>query len=97
MADAGALLVRRDTEEVQELVNQGKAIPPAIRLRNRCNLAWALRHTAQAAAGLFEASGAGGLFLSNGVQRAWRDIGAMSQHMTIGWDAMDALQGTQPT
>jgi alkylation response protein AidB-like acyl-CoA dehydrogenase len=40
----------------------------------------------RAAARLFEATGAHGIYLSNGMQRAFRDIFASTAHAGLNWD-----------
>jgi hypothetical protein len=48
--------------------------------------AYACLMVRRAAARLFEASGAHGIYLSNAVQRAFRDIYTSTVHAALNWD-----------
>jgi alkylation response protein AidB-like acyl-CoA dehydrogenase len=64
-----------------------------MRIRNRRDHAFAIKLALQAATALNESSGGRGLYLDNAVQRAWRDVNAVSKHITLSWDAVSTMVG----
>jgi 3-hydroxy-9,10-secoandrosta-1,3,5(10)-triene-9,17-dione monooxygenase len=66
--------------EMMRLACAGKEIPLAQRARYRWDAAKATDWSVRAVDRLFEASGGGGIFLTNPIQRAWRDVHAMRAH-----------------
>ena len=66
--------------EMMRLVCAGKEIPLTQRARYRWDAAKATDWSVRAVDRLFEASGGGGIFLNNPIQRAWRDVHAMRAH-----------------
>ena len=66
--------------EMMRLVCAGKEIPLTQRARYRWDAAKATDWSVRAIDRLFEASGGGGIFLTNPIQRAWRDVHAMRAH-----------------
>jgi 3-hydroxy-9,10-secoandrosta-1,3,5(10)-triene-9,17-dione monooxygenase len=67
--------------EMMRLVSAGKEIPLTQRARYRWDAAKATDWSVRAVDRLFEASGGRGIFLSNPIQRAWRDVHAMRAHV----------------
>ncbi len=67
--------------EMMRLVSAGKEIPLTQRARYRWDAAKATDWSVRAVDRLFEASGSRGIFLSNPIQRAWRDVHAMRAHV----------------
>ena len=67
--------------EMMRLVRAGDEIPLSARARYRWDAGKAIEWSVQAVDRLFEASGGRGIFLSNPIQRAWRDIHAMRAHI----------------
>jgi resorcinol 4-hydroxylase (FADH2) len=91
--DAAALMMRCGIAEVSRLNSEGKAVPNALRIRNRRDQAYSVRLACHAVNTLFEAVGGGGLLLSNGIQRAWRDVNAAAKHFGLNWDAAGTNYG----
>ena len=65
----------------------------AARARIRRDAAYVVRLCTRAVDRLFEASGAHGLFDASPIQRAFRDLHAMSAHAFLNWDQSGALYG----
>ncbi len=66
--------------EMMRLAEAGAEIPLADRARCRWDGAKAIDQSVTAVDRLFRASGGRGIFLSNPIQRAWRDVHAMAAH-----------------
>jgi alkylation response protein AidB-like acyl-CoA dehydrogenase len=90
LIDAAGLLYQRSLRETIELSMAGKPLPVEFRIRNRRDQGYAIRMAKQATEILLSASGGGGLFEHHPVQRAFRDLQAVSAHLVGGWD-MPAL------
>jgi 3-hydroxy-9,10-secoandrosta-1,3,5(10)-triene-9,17-dione monooxygenase len=73
--------MRGNMREMMELAAAGKEIPLTRRARYRWDSAKAVDWSMRAVDRLMEASGGRGIFLSNPIQRAWRDIHAMRAHI----------------
>lgn len=91
--DAARLLLYRDVRDVQDGAAIGKFISVDQRIRNRRDHAFAVKLSCQAVNALYEAVGGGGLFLSSGIQRAWRDVHAIAKHISLNWDAVGSMYG----
>ncbi len=91
--DAAKLLLYRDCNELLATVRSGESVSVDMRIRNRRNHAFAVRLAVQAADALYESTGGRGLYLDNAVQRAWRDIHAVSKHIALNWDAVSTMTG----
>ena len=91
--DAARLLLLRDVNEVSALAAAGETVSVALRIRNRRDHGFAARLAAQATEALYASCGGGGLFLSNRIQRAWRDANAVSKHVSLNWDAVSSMYG----
>ena len=91
--NAAETLVLRDTGEIMDIVNAGRELTEAQRVRNKGNIAFAVKLCVQAVDSLFESVGGQGLHSQNRVQRAWRDIHAASKHISMNWDAVATLYG----
>jgi 3-hydroxy-9,10-secoandrosta-1,3,5(10)-triene-9,17-dione monooxygenase len=84
--DAAWALLRRDAAKINE---QGRAgvLPDAHeRVRYRVNLAYATKLCVGAMQEIFPLLGGRGLATGDPVQRAWRDVHAVSQHIALVWD-----------
>ncbi len=60
------------------------------RIRSRRDQAYAVKTSTRAVELLLDAQGGKGLYEGNQIQRAFRDLHAMSAHIMAGWD-MPAL------
>jgi alkylation response protein AidB-like acyl-CoA dehydrogenase len=93
--DAARLLLERGLRETELRVAGGEAISVELRVRNRRDQAYAVKLAVNAIDALFGVVGAHGLFLSSGVQRAWRDVHAIGHHIAFNWDGVSAMYGQQ--
>ena len=91
--DAARLLLERDLRDVERCAAQGIAITLDQRLRNRRDQAFAVKLCAEAIDTLYAAVGGGGLYLSNGIQQAWRDVNGVAKHISLNWDAVGTMYG----
>ena len=91
--DAAKLLLYRDTRDVEMGAASGESISVEQRIRNRRDHAFAVKLCCQAVNALYEAVGGGGLFLSSGIQRAWRDVHAVAKHISLNWDWVGSMYG----
>ena len=73
--------MRDNMREMMALASAGREIPLTRRARYRWDSAKAVDWSMRAVDRLMEASGGRGIFLSNPIQRAWRDIHAMRAHV----------------
>ena len=69
------------------------AVSEAQRIANRRAQSYSSRIAVEAVDLLFEALGAGGLFLSQDMQRYWRDAHAGAAHFGVNWDAIRIMCG----
>ena len=81
--DAAELLVRRAIG----IVETWQPLSLEMRVRNRRDFTRALRMLASAMDRLLLAGGASGLLESSPVQRAWRDVNAISTHVAVNFEA----------
>jgi alkylation response protein AidB-like acyl-CoA dehydrogenase len=91
--DAARLLLMRDVNEVSALAAAGEPVSVAMRIRNRRDHGFAARLAAQETEAVYSCCGGAGLFLSNRIQRAWRDANAVSKHVSLSWDAVSSMYG----
>jgi len=91
--NAAETLVLRDTKEIMDIMEAGQELTEAQRVRNKGNVAFAVKLCVKAVDLLFESVGGQGLNNQNRVQRAWRDIHAASKHISMNWDAVATLYG----
>src|SRR5499427_2416066 len=73
--------MRGNMREMMALASAGEEIPLTRRARYRWDSAKAVDWSLRAVDRMMEASGGRGIFLSNPIQRAWRDIHAMRAHV----------------
>lgn len=91
--DAATLLLERDLRELEESAAAGGFIDIDMRIRNRRDQAFATKLACQGIDTLNTAVGGAGLFLSTGIQRAWRDIHGVSKHISLNWDWVGSMYG----
>lgn len=91
--DAGELLLYRDCNEAMASARAGEQLDVATRIRNRRDQSFAVKLCVQAVDALQACTGGKGLFLENSVQRAWRDVHAISHHISLNWDAVSTMYG----
>src|SRR5262245_20879743 len=78
--DAARARLMGNFAEMMRLVTAGSDIPLPRRARYRWDAVKAVEWSLRAVDRLLEASGGGGVYLSNPIQRAWRDVHAMRAH-----------------
>ncbi len=78
--DAARARLLANFAEMMRLVSAGQEIPLTRRARYRWDAAKAVEWSVRAVDRLLEASGGRGIYLSNPIQRAWRDVHAMRAH-----------------
>ena len=91
--EAGKALIHRDLEETLRLARAGQPITIDMRLRNRLSHAFIVKLAAQGIDALYGATGGAGLYLDHRIQRAWRDVHAVSHHVSLNWDAVSTMYG----
>ncbi|MDH3241048.1 MAG: acyl-CoA dehydrogenase family protein [Alphaproteobacteria bacterium] len=91
--DAAQLMIMRDLEETHAAADAGDAVSLEMRLRNRLTHAYVVKLALEAINGLYTVSGIGGINTANRIGRAWRDINAISHHISLNWDAGATRQG----
>ncbi|MFM9971524.1 MAG: acyl-CoA dehydrogenase family protein [Burkholderiales bacterium] len=102
LIDAADLLYKRSLRETIDLAMDNQPLPLELRIRNRRDQGYAIRTAKQATEILLSAQGGGGIYEHLPVQRAFRDLQAMSGHLVGNWD-MPALNygsvtmGGEPT
>lgn len=91
--DAAQLILQRDLQLVTDLVAAGQKLSTEQRITLRRGHAYAVRLCVEAINALYEVVGGTGIQLSNGVQRAWRDIHAVAHHISVNWHAVSTMYG----
>jgi alkylation response protein AidB-like acyl-CoA dehydrogenase len=86
MIDAGDLLYRRSFRETIDKLLAGETLSVEHRARSRRDQTYSILLAKEAAGKLFAATGGRGLHEASHVQRAFRDLQAVSSHIAGGWD-----------
>ena len=82
-----------DLEETHRLVDNGEPVSVDQRIHNRLTQSFQVKLAVQGIEALYGATGGEGLQLSHRIQRAWRDIHAVSHHVSFNWDAVSSMAG----
>jgi len=91
--DSARLLMLRDCREAMAAMHEGRTLSMAERARGRRDQAYMVTLCRRAVDRLFTAAGGGGIFLSNEMQRKFRDMHAMSGHIALNWDVAGTTFG----
>jgi 3-hydroxy-9,10-secoandrosta-1,3,5(10)-triene-9,17-dione monooxygenase len=83
---AAALLVREAAHRVMKKLADGGRLDEADAGLAMRDTGYALKLVKRAATQIFEATGAHGLYLSNAIQRGYRDIHAAGNHGSLNWE-----------
>jgi 3-hydroxy-9,10-secoandrosta-1,3,5(10)-triene-9,17-dione monooxygenase len=89
--DAAALLIRRDADDMTGRVTAGERLSPVQRTRYLLDGAFAVASVTEAVDRLLAAGGAAALRDASPLQRAFRDLHAMSAHSTLRLDVAARL------
>jgi alkylation response protein AidB-like acyl-CoA dehydrogenase len=92
-ADAARALLQQAAVDTMAAAASSSGVSTDQRIRNRRAQAFAARLITEAIDELYEAGGAGGIFMREPTQRLWRDIHAGSKHFSVNWDAMRIMCG----
>ena len=91
--DCARQLMLRDCREVMAAMREGRVISMVERARGRRDQAYMVTLCRRAVDRLFTAAGGGGIFLSNEMQRKFRDMHAISGHIALNWDVAGTTFG----
>lgn len=87
MIDAGDLLYKRSFRETMDKLEAGVSLSLEHRARSRRDQGYSVLLAKRAAETLLAGTGGRGLFEHNHIQRAYRDLVAVSGHIVANWDA----------
>ncbi|MGH6982344.1 MAG: hypothetical protein ACREFC_14175, partial [Stellaceae bacterium] len=87
LIDAADLLYKRSLRETMDRILAGETLSLDHRVRSRRDQTYSVVLAKRAMEMLFSAEGARGLYDAHPVQRAYRDLQAVSAHIVAGWDA----------
>jgi alkylation response protein AidB-like acyl-CoA dehydrogenase len=87
MIDAGDLLYKRSFRETMDKLEAGETLSLEHRARSRRDQGYSVLLAKRGVEALFTGTGARGLFEKNHIQRAYRDLHALSGHIVANWDA----------
>jgi alkylation response protein AidB-like acyl-CoA dehydrogenase len=90
--DAATLMIHRDIVDTLTATAAGEA-NVSLRIRNRLTHSFATKLLTRAVDLVFVAGGGAALGLHHPVQRFWRDIHAVSSHISLNWDSVAAMYG----
>ena len=91
--DAAGEILLRDLRRRVGTVREGKSVSVSDRISSRSGQAFAVSLALRAVEGLNMSTGGRGLAHDNPVQRAWRDVHAVSRHISLNWDAVGTMCG----
>ena len=91
--NAAFALVAIDRAEINRLATARQLPDYESRARWRLNSGFATRLCVEAMEQLLPVTGGRGLELSSPIQRAWRDVHAVAQHIALVWDLQTATYG----
>jgi len=86
-------LLRNIMRLLNQTANAGRALTTEERITLRRDQAFAVKLAIQATDALNASTGGAGLYLTDPVQRAWRDANAVGRHVSLNWDAVGTLYG----
>jgi 3-hydroxy-9,10-secoandrosta-1,3,5(10)-triene-9,17-dione monooxygenase len=92
-ADAARTIIQRNCDEFNRLGRTSQPIGPEHRIRYRRDAGFASLLCLEAVQGIFPLLGGGGLASDNPIQRHWRDVHAVGQHVACSWDIAGSSYG----
>jgi len=78
---------------LDEAARSGRVMSAEERITVRRDQAFAVKLAIQATDALNSSTGGAGLYLTDPVQRAWRDANAVGRHVSLNWDAVGTMYG----
>lgn len=93
LTDSARLIMKHNCAHAQQVVAAGGAPTIEDRVRYRRDAAFSVRQCVRAVDLIFESYGGGGLYDSNPIQRAFRDIHAGAAHISFVFDVAGATYG----
>ncbi|MBW8487211.1 acyl-CoA dehydrogenase family protein [Actinomadura parmotrematis] len=91
--DAAREILLRDLRRRAATSRDGATVTEDDRILSRRGQAYAVAQAVRAVEAVNGATGGQGLALANPVQRAWRDVTAVSRHISLNWDAVGTMVG----
>ena len=91
--DAAHALMLRNLDEINRLGRAGEDQSLADRVRYRRDNAFAAQLSMRAVDRIFPLLGGAGLANDDPIQRAWRDVHAIAQHIALIWDLQGGMWG----
>lgn len=91
--NAGRALVISDLRETRQEAEAGNGIGMDRRIHNRLSQAFVVKLAREGVEKLYDGTGGTGLYLDQPLQRAWRDVTAISHHVSLNWDAVSSMAG----
>jgi 3-hydroxy-9,10-secoandrosta-1,3,5(10)-triene-9,17-dione monooxygenase len=91
--DCARLLLTRDLREAMAAMREGRTLTIKEKARNRRDQAYVSRLCRSAADELFAVAGSRGMFDDSVAQRKFRDVCAVSTHISAAWDIAGATFG----
>ncbi|MHC6226221.1 acyl-CoA dehydrogenase family protein [Pseudomonas sp. X10] len=82
-----------DLKERESTIKRGETISVNERIESRLGQAFSVVLAVRAIEALNASTGGQGLDTSHPVQRAWRDVNAVSRHISMNWDAVGTMYG----
>ena len=93
LSDAAELLYKRSIRETVDKIAEGVPLEMAHRVRSRRDQGYSIVMATRAVEHLFKSMGGRGLYESNPVQRAYRDLHAVAGQIANNWDVTAAMYG----
>ena len=93
LTDAAELLYKRSIRETIDKITDGVPLDMAHRVRSRRDQGYSIVMATRAVEHLFKSMGGKGLYESNPVQRAYRDLHAVAGQIANNWDVTAAMYG----
>ncbi|MDX6744186.1 acyl-CoA dehydrogenase family protein [Actinocorallia sp. A-T 12471] len=91
--DAAKEILLRDIRLRAATAREGRQVSPEERILSRRGQAFAVALSVRAVEAINGATGGQGLAMDNPIQRAWRDVSAVSRHISLNWDAVGTMSG----
>jgi len=91
--DAAKLIMLSNLRETMDILSEAEELPVEVRARNKRDMAYCPMLAVKAVDRLSYAAGAGGLFLSESIQRSFRDVHAGSKQIALNWDINGTTYG----